>query len=276
MTAPSARTSWSKDSRLIRGWSMPCSCQSFASQFPKLLSLSVGARNACVTGWTGKWFWVNISLPLYIREVILPTAFFSHWTEKPRPLTDKDLSSSFTCSAPLLIRSADNNSPCCKQNCSQVTSWPAFAQRASDFNTMLTFSRQSESVFVELLLLPFLFKAFLSDKERKAGKVIVSLSPGATFGNVISPCSFCLPSIVNVHKQRYWDKSIWWFLFVTINCPLLTANWTGAYTFFTSQYFGVVSRSLINRPLKQKAFRFGLSPKSPPYATIMRPSGNSL
>ena len=42
--------------------------------------------------------------------------------EKDKEVSDKDLSSSFTCSAPLLIRSADNNSPCCKQNCSQVTS----------------------------------------------------------------------------------------------------------------------------------------------------------
>ena len=216
-----------------------------------------------MTGWTGKSSeWANISFSLYIREVILPVTPFSHWTEKLRPLINRVLSSSFICSVPLLTTSADNKSPFCKQNCSQVTSCPAFAQRASDFKTMLTFSWQSERVFIKFL--------------GKTGKATASLFPGAISGNAISPCSFCLPSIDSVHKQRYWDKSIWWFLFVMINCPLLTANWTGAYTFFTSQYFGVVSRSLINKPLKQKAFRFGLSPKSPPYATMIRPSDNSL
>ncbi len=145
MTAPSARFSWWKDSRFICGWSIPCNFQSLANQFPKLLSLSVGARKTWVTGWTGKSSeWASFSLFLYIREVILPFTFFSHWTEKPRPLINKDLSSSSTWSVPLLIKSAEAKSPFCKQNCSQATSCPAFAQRASDFKTMLTFSWQSE------------------------------------------------------------------------------------------------------------------------------------
>ena len=62
------------------------------------------------------------------------------------------------------------------QNCSHATSCPAFAQRASRFKMKLIVRRRSEVAFAE---------AFMSAME--TGKGIVSLSPGATSGNVISP-----------------------------------------------------------------------------------------